>query len=85
MPPRSPPPVVAVCVCVQGFRKAGQLAAARLHELGVGLDETDPKAARTLLEKCAKTSLNSKLISRYQVTSPPPPPHSLPLPPCVTV
>ncbi len=35
--------------------------------MGVGIEGTDAKAARSLLEKCAKTSLNSKLISRYQV------------------
>ena len=53
------------CV-VQGYRRAGELAAARLREMGVGLEDGDVKAARTLLEKCARTSLNSKLISRYQ-------------------
>lgn len=55
-----------VCV-MQGFRTAGQLAAARLRELAVGIEGDDSKAARGVLEKCAKTSLNSKLISRYQV------------------
>lgn len=38
---------------------------ARLEELAIGVDG-DAVARRTLLEKCAKTSLNSKLIARHQ-------------------
>ena len=55
----------------QGYRKAVQLAVDRLNVISVKFDE-DPAARRALLEKCAKTSLNSKLIARYQVRWQPP-------------
>lgn len=51
---------------LQGYRKAVQLAVDRLNVISVKFDD-DPIARRALLEKCAKTSLNSKLIARYQV------------------
>ena len=59
-------------VIVRAFRRAGILARDRLKALSVGFDEFDdsmpvedtPRYAAML--KCAKTSLNSKLISRYQ-------------------
>jgi T-complex protein 1 subunit eta len=50
---------------VQGFRRAVTLAVERLKAIAVAFDD-DPVARRGLLEKCAKTSLNSKLIARYQ-------------------
>ncbi len=50
----------------QGFRKAGQLAVKKLNEIAVGVAEGDKAARRSLLEKCAQTALNSKLIARYQ-------------------
>lgn len=50
---------------LQGYRKAVQLAVDRLNAIAVKFED-DPVARRALLEKCAKTSLNSKLIARYQ-------------------
>lgn len=52
-------------VIIRGYRKAALLAIEKVRELSVGVEET-AAARRALLEKCAKTSLNSKLISRYQ-------------------
>ena len=51
-------------VVVKGYRKATQIALARLRELAVPMEQGE--AQRSMLEKCAKTSLNSKLIARYQ-------------------
>lgn len=60
-------------IIVHGFRRALVQAVQRLKELAVGFESEDgeSKSAEgtpgyTALLKCAKTSLNSKLISRYQ-------------------
>eukprot|EP01138_Halocafeteria_seosinensis_P008940 gb/GECG01009137.1/.p1 GENE.gb/GECG01009137.1/~~gb/GECG01009137.1/.p1 ORF type:complete len:593 (+),score=88.00 gb/GECG01009137.1/:1-1779(+) len=50
---------------IRALRKASSLANTRLRELASDF-ANDDQLRRTLLEKCAKTSLNSKLISRYQ-------------------
>jgi len=47
----------------QGYRRSLLLAVEKLRELSVGVEDS-PAARRVLLEKCAKTSLNSKLIAR---------------------
>jgi len=52
-------------VIIAGLRYATTKAVTRLNELAIGVDG-DMVARRTLLEKCAKTSLNSKLISQHQ-------------------
>jgi len=54
-------------VIIRAFRRALGVAVARLKELGVPLVEGgSAETRRALLEKCAKTSMNSKLISSYQ-------------------
>lgn len=54
-------------VVIRGFRRALKVAIEKLREIGVPLEDGgDASVRRTLLEKCAKTSMNSKLISRYQ-------------------
>lgn len=54
-------------VIVRAFRRALAVAVAKLKEIGVSLVEGgSEETRRSLLEKCAKTSMNSKLISRYQ-------------------
>lgn len=54
-------------IIVRGFRKALSLAVDKLNQLAVGVSANNEGATfRQLLEKCAKTSLNSKLIARYQ-------------------
>ncbi|KAK0549027.1 T-complex protein 1 subunit eta [Tilletia horrida] len=47
---------------IRGFRQAGQLAVNRIKELAVNIDKSDAKAFRSLLLKCAGTSMSSKLI-----------------------
>ena len=53
-------------IIIRGYRKAGTLAVARLKEIAVGVGAGDAPARRALLEKCASTALNSKLIAQYQ-------------------
>jgi T-complex protein 1 subunit eta len=53
-------------VVIRGFRKAQKFAVEQLRLLGVPVDPKNDVARRSMLEKCAKTALNSKLISRYQ-------------------
>ena len=47
---------------IQGFRLASQLAMEKVKELAVSIQQQDPSQVRELLEKCAATSMNSKLI-----------------------
>ncbi|KAA0151566.1 hypothetical protein FNF29_04490 [Cafeteria roenbergensis] len=58
-------------VIIKGFRLAQAEALRKLSELSVGVADTGDAAAasagrRSLMERCAKTALNSKLIARYQ-------------------
>lgn len=53
-------------IIVRGYRKGASIAVQRLNEIAVGVGEGDKEARRSLLEKCASTALNSKLIARYQ-------------------
>ncbi|KAG5182588.1 chaperonin Cpn60/TCP-1 family [Tribonema minus] len=48
-------------VIIRGLRRAGDVAIARLNALSV--KATDDASARAVLEKCAGTALNSKLIA----------------------
>ncbi|KAF8640576.1 hypothetical protein AX17_000238 [Amanita inopinata Kibby_2008] len=47
---------------MKGFRQASQLAIDRIQELQVTVDKSDPDRFRSLLLKCASTSMSSKLI-----------------------
>ncbi|KAJ2697049.1 T-complex protein 1 subunit eta [Coemansia sp. IMI 203386] len=49
-------------VIIRGFRRAAELAIERIGQLAVSVDRTDAGETRALLEKCAATSMNSKLI-----------------------
>ncbi|KAJ2594865.1 T-complex protein 1 subunit eta [Coemansia sp. RSA 1804] len=49
-------------VIIKGFRKAADLAINRIRELAVSVDRSDKAGFREMLEKCAATSMNSKLI-----------------------
>lgn len=53
-------------IIIRGFRKAQQLAVDRLRELAVPATAGDEKARLAMLEQCARTALNSKLVSSYQ-------------------
>ena len=48
------------------YRKAAVLAVQRVREVAVPIDRNDPVRFRDVLEKCAATAMNSKLISHYQ-------------------
>ena len=54
------------CPCLQAiirsFRQAAQMAVARVRELAVDIGGKDLAERKQLLEKCAQTSLNSKLV-----------------------
>ncbi|KZS91639.1 hypothetical protein SISNIDRAFT_443092 [Sistotremastrum niveocremeum HHB9708] len=49
-------------IIIKGLRKASQLAIDRIKELQVTVDKSDSKRFRSLLLKCASTSMSSKLI-----------------------
>lgn len=55
---------------LQGLRQACAVALKHLDEVSIGIDESDPAARRTLLERCAGTALNSKLIASHKVRPP---------------
>ena len=62
-----PCPALPACpLCVQAiirsFRQAAQMAVARVRELAVDIGGKDLAERKGLLEKCAQTSLNSKLV-----------------------
>ncbi|KAL4458807.1 hypothetical protein ABPG75_013672 [Micractinium tetrahymenae] len=48
---------------IRSFRQAAQLAVSRVKELAVDIGGKDVEERKQLLEKCAQTSLNSKLVS----------------------
>lgn len=52
-------------IIVKGLRKACQYALRQLQEVSVGLEGASVEEKRSMLERCAKTSLNSKLIAQY--------------------
>ncbi|KDQ63172.1 hypothetical protein JAAARDRAFT_53398 [Jaapia argillacea MUCL 33604] len=49
-------------IIVKGFRRASQLAIDRIKEVQTVVDKSDPERFRSLLLKCASTSMSSKLI-----------------------
>lgn len=53
-------------VIVRGVRKASQLALQRIRDIATHVKRDDPAEQRSLLEKCASTSLNSKLIAHQK-------------------
>lgn len=53
-------------IIIRGFQQALALALSRLQKLQVDLGEKSAEEKRMLLERCAHTSLNSKLVSSYK-------------------
>jgi len=53
-------------IIIKGYRQAHALCKARIQEISVKMNSEDPEAQRQVLERCAMTSLNSKIISRYK-------------------
>jgi chaperonin GroEL (HSP60 family) len=47
---------------IRSYRQAAQLAVAHVRELSVDIGGKDVEERKQLLEKCAQTSLNSKLV-----------------------
>jgi T-complex protein 1 subunit eta len=53
-------------IIIRAFRKATKLALDRMEELAVKINKKDPVEYRSLLEKCAATSMSSKLIHQQK-------------------
>lgn len=53
-------------VIIKGFREAKKICVDRIREISVKIADKTPEEKRELLRKCAETSLNSKLISKYK-------------------
>ncbi|XP_055328782.1 T-complex protein 1 subunit eta-like [Paramacrobiotus metropolitanus] len=49
-------------VIIKGFRKATEMAIDRVKELSVKIKKDDPAGLRAILERCAQTTLSSKLL-----------------------
>ncbi|KAI0756306.1 chaperonin Cpn60/TCP-1 family [Daedaleopsis nitida] len=49
-------------IIMKGFRKASELAAEHIKSVQITVDKSDPEQFRSLLLKCASTSMSSKLI-----------------------
>lgn len=54
-------------IIIKGYRQALQLCLNRIKEISVKIGDKSPAEKRELLEKCAQTSLNSKIISKQKV------------------
>jgi len=53
-------------IIIRSFRKATALALAKIEEISVKIDKTNATEYRSLLEKCAATSMSSKLIHQQK-------------------
>jgi len=53
-------------ILIKGFRRAAELAKQKLKDLSVNIEGKDMEEKRSLLEKCAATSLNSKLVASHK-------------------
>lgn len=53
-------------IIVRSYRKAANLAVARIRELAVDIHGKDEAERKMLLQRCASTSLNSKLIAHQK-------------------
>lgn len=53
-------------IIIKGYREALRLCLERIREISVKIADKSEEEKRDLLEKCAMTSLNSKIISKYK-------------------
>ncbi len=53
-------------IIIKGFRQALEMCLARIKEVSVKIGDKSDEEKRELLEKCAQTSLNSKIISKQK-------------------
>ncbi|XP_045121280.1 T-complex protein 1 subunit eta-like [Portunus trituberculatus] len=51
---------------IRAFRRSTTLAIEKVNEIAVKINKQDPAELRSILEKCASTSLNSKLIHQQK-------------------
>lgn len=51
---------------IRCFRKASELSVGKINEISVKIEGNDPKEQYELLEKCAMTTLSSKLIAQQK-------------------
>eukprot|EP01114_Cavostelium_apophysatum_P004342 TRINITY_DN1455_c0_g1_i2.p1 TRINITY_DN1455_c0_g1~~TRINITY_DN1455_c0_g1_i2.p1 ORF type:complete len:564 (-),score=194.85 TRINITY_DN1455_c0_g1_i2:30-1721(-) len=53
-------------ILIKGYRRAAELAKQKLKDLSVSIEGRDAEEKRSLLEKCAATALNSKLVASHR-------------------
>lgn len=53
-------------VIIKGYREAMQKCLDRIREVSIKIADNTPEGRREILKKCAQTSLNSKIISKYK-------------------
>jgi T-complex protein 1 subunit eta len=53
-------------IIIKGYREAMAKCVERIREISVKITDKEPEERRELLKKCAQTSLNSKIISKYK-------------------
>ena len=53
-------------IIIKGYREAMKQCIERIREVSVKIGDKTPEEKRSLLRKCAETSLNSKIISKYK-------------------
>lgn len=53
-------------IIIKAVRRALQLCHEKINQLAVKIDKSNPEEQRALLEKCAATALNSKLIHQQK-------------------
>merc|ERR1711962_740538 len=53
-------------IIIRAFRKATALALAKIEEISIKIDKNNPTEYKALLEKCAATSMSSKLIHQQK-------------------
>jgi len=54
-------------VIIRAMRKGTKMATDKIKEIAIKVKKDDPQEMRSLLEKCAQTALNSKLIAGQKV------------------
>jgi T-complex protein 1 subunit eta len=57
---------VAPQILIKGFRTAGEIALTRIRQIAVDIAGKEGVELRQLLERCASTSMNSKLVKAQQ-------------------
>jgi len=53
-------------ILIRSFRKACELCVSKIEEIAIKIDKSNKDELRTLLEKCAQTTLSSKLIAQQK-------------------